>query len=201
MANVPMVDATFDGIASSSEYNNVTANIRDHETRLTSTASTVSTHTSQISTLQANKLLVRAVYPTQNTNLTATGISAETDVTKLSATFNTVSGRRYRFDYSLNTVMTTGTDIFEGRMRLTTALTGTLIGQAQYGVPVVNAGIKTVLSMYYTAPSSASITVKFSIIRLAGAGTGYIYQDAAYRNFVEIYDTGVPGAGIVLDVA
>lgn len=209
MANVPMVDAVFDGIASASEYNNVTANIRDLDTRVTSSSGTITSHTSSIANHETrlvaqekDKILVKAVYPTQNTALTTAG-TVETDIVKLAVTSLPVtSGKRYRFDYHLNMVGTLGVSSgMAFNLRTTTPVTGTIIGTSQLCNANGN-GLRNILTFYYTAASTTTVSFYISHALQGGAsGTVQCYQDAVYRNWVEVYDTGTPGNGIVVNVA
>ena len=186
MANVPMADAVFGALATSAEYNNVTANVRDLNTRLT--------------TVETGPVIgrVRLVHPTQTTPLqTAPGVATAADIPKLQMlSVPVVSGNVYRFDYRLNLGWSVANDVHLVQLRRTTAVSGTLLGHAQFVSSVT--GVSAVFaSITWVANVTGNQSFFVNTLRAAGSGNVYVYQDADHRNYAEMTFLGVSGDGVV----
>jgi hypothetical protein len=148
--------------------------------------------------------IVRALYPSQNTALTA-AVSSETNIDKLDFVDVTVlNNHRYRFRYNLNLNTSVAGDVFDFRLRKGAALSGTSIQICRYATPGGGGfAPRFIADFYFTATSNEVLTADFrlSVARSGGTGTVLVYQDADLRNYAEMFDMGVVGGGIVTNVA
>lgn len=188
MTFVPMADATAGAVADPDEYNRVTNNVRDLDTRMTALA-----------TGPANEL-IKFVIPTQSTALVSGVTTSETDIPKLAITSVPVTVNFwYEFQFAVSPSLSSSGDTADFRLRHTTPVSGTSVGLHRYVSPntAPTSGQPVVMSYLYKATATGTMSFYLSVVRTSGAGTVAVQQTADIKNYCKMRRVGVTSSIVV----